>query len=315
MIYARDKEQLKSTHTAEVLIDTFPWLKLNTGKTIVIKYGGAAMVDGRLRDAVMGDIVLLKIMGVNPVIVHGGGAAITENMQRFGLEVEFKNGQRVTTPEAMDVVKMTLIGKVNEELVLTMNDHGNLAVGVNGTDAGTMIAEQASEELGRVGKVVEVNPGYIESLIASDYVPIIASVGMGTDGNSYNINADVAAGAIAGAIGAHKIIFLSDVDGYYEDINDPDSLISDLTLEEVQGLIASGKVAKGMIPKLNSCLYALEQGVSRAHIINGTMPHSILLELLTSAGVGTVIHTDDSPRSLDAQHPLGQLASRLSENM
>ncbi len=315
MIYARDKEQLKSTHTAEVLIDTFPWLKLNTGKTIVIKYGGAAMVDGKLRDAVMGDIVLLKIMGVNPVIVHGGGAAITENMQRFGLEVEFKNGQRVTSPEAMDVVKMTLIGKVNEELVLTMNDHGNLAVGVNGTDAGTMIAEQASEELGRVGKVVEVNPGYIESLIASDYVPIIASVGMGTDGNSYNINADVAAGAIAGAIGAHKIIFLSDVDGYYEDINDPDSLISDLTLEEVQDLIASGKVAKGMIPKLNSCLYALEQGVSRAHIINGTMPHSILLELLTSAGVGTVIHTDDSPRSLDAQHPLGQLASRLSENM
>ena len=198
MKYAKDRK-ITSSHTAEVLIEAFPWIKNATGKTVLIKYGGAAMVDPALRHAVMSDIVMLKIMGVNPVIVHGGGAAITSNMNRFGIEVEFKNGQRVTTDEAMDVVKMTLIGKVNEELVLAMNEHGNLAVGVNGTDAGTIIAKQKDPDLGRVGQVIEVNPGYINALIASDYIPIIASVGKGEDGGSYNINADAAACAIASA--------------------------------------------------------------------------------------------------------------------
>ena len=167
MKYAKDRK-LTSSHTAEVLIESFPWIKNITGKTVVIKYGGAAMVDEKLRSAVMADIVMLKIMGVNPVIVHGGGAAITENMDRWGLDVEFKNGQRVTTDEAMDVVKMTLIGKVNEELVLAMNAHGNLAVGVNGTDAGTIVAEKKSAELGRVGTVPEVDASYINALIAAD---------------------------------------------------------------------------------------------------------------------------------------------------
>ena len=225
MKYARDRK-ITSSHTAEVLIEAFPWIKNATGKTILIKYGGAAMVDPELRNAVMSDIVMLKIMGVNPVIVHGGGAAINKNMDKFGIDVEFKDGQRVTSDEAMDVVKMTLVGKVNEELVLAMNEHGNLAVGVNGTDAGTIIAEQRSPELGRVGTVTEVNPAYINALIASDYVPIIASVGKGDDGGSYNINADAAACAIASAIGAHKIIFLTDVDGFYEDFSDKSSLIS-----------------------------------------------------------------------------------------
>ena len=171
MKYARDRK-ITSSHTAEVLIEAFPWIKNATGKTILIKYGGAAMVDPELRNAVMSDIVMLKIMGVNPVIVHGGGAAINKNMDKFGIDVEFKDGQRVTSDEAMDVVKMTLVGKVNEELVLAMNEHGNLAVGVNGTDAGTIIAKQRSPELGRVGTVTEVNPAYINALIASDYVPI-----------------------------------------------------------------------------------------------------------------------------------------------
>lgn len=285
MKYAKDRK-ITSSHTAEVLIEAFPWIKNATGKTILIKYGGAAMVDPELRNAVMSDIVMLKIMGVNPVIVHGGGKEITENMGRFGIDVEFKDGQRVTTDEAMDVVKMTLIGKVNEELVLAMNEHGNLAVGVNGTDAGTIIAEQADEALGRVGRVVEVNPAYINALIAADYVPIIASVGKGTDDGSYNINADVAACAIASAIGAHKIIFLTDVDGFYEDFSDKDSLVSQMTLSEVRAMLAGGKVSSGMIPKLQSCVGALEGGVPRAHIVNGTKPHSILVELLTSAEIG-----------------------------
>ena len=314
MKYAKDRK-ITSSHTAEVLIEAFPWIKNATGKTIVIKYGGAAMVDPELRNAVMSDIVMLKIMGVNPVIVHGGGKEITENMGRFGIDVEFKDGQRVTTDEAMDVVKMTLIGKVNEELVLAMNEHGNLAVGVNGTDAGTIIAEQADEALGRVGRVVEVNPAYINALIAADYVPIIASVGKGTDDGSYNINADVAACAIASAIGAHKIIFLTDVDGFYEDFSDKDSLVSQMTLSEVRAMLAGGKVSSGMIPKLQSCVGALEGGVPRAHIVNGTKPHSILVELLTSAGSGTLIYDDAAVVSKEDMRPLGILASRLSENL
>ncbi len=314
MKYAKDRK-ITSSHTAEVLIEAFPWIKNATGKTILIKYGGAAMVDPELRNAVMSDIVMLKIMGVNPVIVHGGGKEITENMGRFGIDVEFKDGQRVTTDEAMDVVKMTLIGKVNEELVLAMNEHGNLAVGVNGTDAGTIIAEQADAALGRVGRVVEVNPAYINALIAADYVPIIASVGKGTDDGSYNINADVAACAIASAIGAHKIIFLTDVDGFYEDFSDKDSLVSQMTLSEVRAMLAGGKVSSGMIPKLQSCVGALEGGVPRAHIVNGTKPHSILVELLTSAGSGTLIYDDAAVVSKEDMRPLGILASRLSENL
>lgn len=314
MKYAKDRK-ITSSHAAEVLIEAFPWIKNATGKTILIKYGGAAMVDPELRNAVMSDIVMLKIMGVNPVIVHGGGKEITENMGRFGIDVEFKDGQRVTTDEAMDVVKMTLIGKVNEELVLAMNEHGNLAVGVNGTDAGTIIAEQADEALGRVGRVVEVNPAYINALIAADYVPIIASVGKGTDDGSYNINADVAACAIASAIGAHKIIFLTDVDGFYEDFSDKDSLVSQMTLSEVRAMLAGGKVSSGMIPKLQSCVGALEGGVPRVHIVNGTKPHSILVELLTSAGSGTLIYDDAAVVSKEDMRPLGILASRLSENL
>ena len=291
MKYAKDRK-ITSSHTAEVLIEAFPWIKNATGKTVLIKYGGAAMVDPALRHAVMSDIVMLKIMGVNPVIVHGGGAAITSNMNRFGIEVEFKNGQRVTTDEAMDVVKMTLIGKVNEELVLAMNEHGNLAVGVNGTDAGTIIAKQKDPDLGRVGQVIEVNPGYINALIASDYIPIIAS-----------------------AIGAHKIVFLTDVDGFYEDFSNKDSLVSQMTLDETRMMLATGKVSSGMIPKLQSCVGALEGGVPRAHIVNGTKPHSILVELLTSSGSGTLIYDDKAHVTKEEMRPLGILASRLSENL
>ena len=314
MNFAKERK-LTSSHTAEVLIEAFPWIKNQTGKTIVIKYGGAAMVDPKLRDAVMADIVMLKIMGVNPVIVHGGGAAITENMDRFDLEVEFINGQRVTSEEAMEVVKMTLVGKVNEELVRAMNQHGNLAVGVNGADAGTIIAAQRSPELGRVGNVIEVDPAYLKTLIDAAYVPIIASVGKGEDGGSFNINADAVACAVAGAIGAQKIIFLTDVDGFYVDFDDKDSLVSRMSLEETREMLAAGTVSKGMIPKLQSCVLALEAGGHRAHIINGTKPHSLLIELLTSVGAGTLIYNDDEHNVKDEYAPLGLLASRLMENL
>lgn len=313
MKMAKDRPKAPE-YTASVLVDAFPWIKTCTGKTIVIKYGGAAMVDGKLRDAVMSDIVMLKIMGVNPVLVHGGGKAINANFDAWGIPVEFKNGYRVTTDDAMDVVKMTLIGKVNEELVSAMNRHGNLAVGVSGADANTILAEVKDPDLGRVGNVLEVNPTYIQSLIAADYIPVIASVGVGEDGRAFNINADVVASEVAAAIGAHKIIFLTDVDGYYQDFEDKDSLVSQMRLSEVKELLASGTVSTGMIPKLQSCVRALESGVPRAHIVNGAKAHSILTELLTTSGCGTVIYTTVA-QVKEEMAPLGLLASRLVENM
>ena len=317
MKYARDRRiALGNEQTAQLLFEALPWIKNLTGKTVVIKYGGAAMVDARLRADVMSDIVLLKIIGMKPVIVHGGGNAINEALSHYDLPVRFKDGQRVTSPETMEIVREVLAGKVNQELVAAINAHGNLAVGVSGSDAGTLIAEPLDPELGRVGRVTRVNVGYLESLMASEYIPVIATVAQGEDGGFFNINADVAAGCIASAVHAHKVIFLTDVDGLYADFSDKGSLISNLTLDETQAMLDAGEVDKGMIPKLESCIAALEGGVFRAHIINGTTPHSLLLELLTDAGVGTVIHSTQLACDEDAHpHPLGAFASRLNENL
>lgn len=317
MKYARDSRPgISHEKTAQLLFEALPWIKNLTGKTIVIKYGGAAMVDPKLRDDVMSDIVLLKIIGVNPVIVHGGGADINAALKHYDIPVEFKDGQRVTSPEAMEIVREVLVGKVNQELVAAINQHGNLAVGVSGADAGTIIAEQLDPDLGRVGNIVRVNAGYLESIMANDYIPVVATVAAGEDGGFFNINADVAAGHIAAAVHAHKAIFLTDVDGLYEDFADKDSLISNLTLAETQNMLDAGDIDRGMIPKLQSCIHALRGGVFRAHIINGTTPHSLLLELLTDAGVGTVMHSTEVAYENDTHpHPLGAFASRLVENL
>lgn len=314
MKFAKDTQpEGVSTKAAEVLADALPWIKNITGKTIVIKYGGAAMVDEKLRADLMSDIVLLKIVGVNPVIVHGGGKAISRAMDSASLPVEFRDGQRVTTPEAMKVVRTILAGQVNQELVEALNRHGNFAVGLSGADAGILIAEQASPALGRVGRITRVNRTLIDDLVASAYIPVIASVALGEDGGFYNINADMAAGHVAAEIGAHKAIFLTDVDGLYRDFEDKGSLISNLTLDEARGMVTRGEISTGMIPKLKSCIMALEAGVLRAHIINGTTPHALLLELLTSAGVGTVIHSTEEAYKFD-NHPLGKFAAKLAEN-
>ena len=319
MKYARDvSPSLTNEQTAQLLFEALPWIKNLTGKTVVIKYGGSAMVDPKLRDDVMSDIVLLKIFGVNPVIVHGGGMAINEALSHYDIPVEFKDGQRVTSDAAMEVVREVLGGKVNQELVAAINQHGNLAVGVAGSDAGAIVAEQLDPALGRVGRITRVNSAYLESLMSSDYIPVVATVAAGEDGGFYNINADVAAGHIAAAVHAHKVIFLTDVDGLYEDFSDKGSLISNLTLEETQHMLDAGEVDAGMIPKLQSCIHALKGGVFRAHIINGTTPHALLLELLTDAGVGTVIHstlTAYEQDMLPRPHPLGTFASRLTENL
>ena len=314
MKYARDaKPSLLNEQTAQVLFETLPWIKNLTGKVVVIKYGGAAMVDAKLRDDVMSDIVLLKIMGMRPVIVHGGGKAINEAFSHYDLPVEFKNGQRVTTPAAMDIVREVLGGKVNQELVAAINQHGNLAVGVSGSDAGTLIASTLDPELQRVGKIESVNVDYIERLIDGEYIPVIATIAKGEDGGFYNVNADMVAGHIAAAIGAHKAVFLTDVDGLYENFEDKSSLISNLTVFEARYMVENNVVSTGMIPKLKSCIHALENGVQRAHIINGTTPHSLLLEMLTSTGVGTTMHSTEEAYRFDS-HPLGKFASKLLEN-
>lgn len=314
MKYARDTRPSKlPERTAQLLFEALPWIKNITGKTVVIKYGGSAMENPSLRHNVMSDIVLLKIIGMNPIIVHGGGKAINAALERCKLPVEFYNGQRITLQETMDVVREVLVGQVNQDLVHAINEHGNLAVGVSGSDAGTIIARQLDPKLGYVGEITKINTDYLEDLIHSEYIPVVATVAMGEEGGYFNINADMAAGQIAAALRAHKIIFLTDVDGLYENFGDKESLISNLTLDEVRFALETGSAASGMIPKLTACVNALEAGVFRAHIINGTTPHSLLLELLTDCGVGTTMHSTSEACEFDA-HPLGTFASRLVGN-
>lgn len=298
---------------ADVLAEALPWIKAATGRTVVIKYGGAAMVDSDLRAKVMADIVLLKIIGLNPVIVHGGGKAINEAFETYHIPVEFKGGLRVTSEEAMDVVKMVLVGQVNQDLVRDLNKHGDIAVGISGNDGGTLVATQLDPELGRVGEVSRVNTELLQKLIADDYIPVLATVALGEDGGCYNINADVAAGKVAAAIGAYKTIFLTDVDGMYLDFDDKDSLISKMTRDEAQGLIESGQASSGMIPKLESCIAAVDAGVPRAFIINGTTPHALLLELLTDSGVGTMVYGEKDSMA-GGKKSLSTLASKLLVN-
>jgi len=277
---------------AETLTEALPWIKSTWGSTVVIKYGGATMVDPALREMVASDIVLMKLVGINPVIVHGGGPEITSYMDRLDMPVEFYDGMRVTDDEAMEVVKMVLVGKVNKELVCAINRHGRLAVGVSGDDANLIKARPVSERLGRVGEVESIDPTVLNDLIGNGFIPVIATVGYGDDGGSYNINADLVAGEIATALGAAKVIFLTDVDGIYADFEDKDSLISALSLVEAEQLIAVERLTSGMIPKVAACARALRNGVPRAHILNGTVPHAVLLEVYTDEGIGTMITAD-----------------------
>lgn len=301
--------------SAQLIAEALPWIKNITGKTVVIKYGGAAMVDPQLRADVMADIVLLKTVGVNPVIVHGGGKDITRAMDHAGLPVRFESGQRVTDDDAMEVVRTVLAGKVNQELVRALNEHGNIAVGVSGIDGGMIIAEPAGDLLGRVGRIKRINGSLLQDLIAADYIPVIASVAIGNDGGYCNVNADVVAGEIAAAAGAAKILFLTDVDGLYLDFDDKDTLVSQLSAAEARELIEGGTLSSGMIPKLRSCIHALEGGVPSAYIVNGTVPHSILLEMLTVSGVGTAVYSgEDEEEGEAASAPLGNFAAKLLEN-
>ena len=272
------------------LLEALPYIREFHGKTVVIKYGGAAMEDAALREEFARDVVLLKYVGLNPIVVHGGGPEISAYMERLGMPVEFVGGLRVSNEETVEVAKMVLMGKVNKEIVLRLNRHGQPAVGLCGDDGSLFRVSRRTapggEDIGFVGRIERVNIGVIQH-VASDYIPVIASVGADRDGHSYNVNADEAAGAVAGALGAYKVIFLTDVPGWLEDPADPASLIGQASAERVRGALA--ELDGGMRPKLEACVDALEHGVSAAHILDGRLPHSLLLELFTDAGIGTKI--------------------------
>ena len=272
------------------LLEALPYIREFHGKTVVIKYGGAAMEDEALREEFARDVVLLKYVGLNPIVVHGGGPEITGYMERLGLPVEFVGGLRVSDEDTVEVAKMVLVGKVNKEIVLRLSRHGQPAVGLCGDD-GTLfrVARRSApggQDIGFVGRIERVNVGVIEH-IASDYIPVIASVGADREGNSYNVNADEAAGAVAGALGAHKVVFLTDVPGWLADAGDPASLIGQADVEQVRQALDG--LQGGMRPKLEACVHAIDDGVGAAHILDGRVEHSLLLELFTDAGIGTKI--------------------------
>lgn len=277
---------------AQILIEALPYLRKWHGKTVVVKYGGAAMTDERLKHQVMEDIVLMHYVGINPIVVHGGGPEVSEAMKKVGKEPVFVRGLRVTDAETIEIVEMVLAGKTNKGIVSLLQQHGSQAVGLSGKDANLFVArkmEANGADLGFVGEVVQVNPKIIHTLVAGGYIPVICSVAAGENGETFNINADHIAGRLAGELNAEKLVLLTDVRGILEDVKNPDSLLSEITAEQAQDLIATGKVDKGMIPKVESCLMAIEGGVPRAHILDGRASHSILSELFSDQGVGTMI--------------------------
>jgi len=274
---------------AHVLADALPYIREFSGKTVVIKYGGHAMDDDDLADLFATDVVLMRLIGMNPVVVHGGGPQITDLMRRLGKEPEFVDGRRVTDAETVDIVRMALVGKVNREIVARVNRHGSYAVGLSGEDAGLIRVDQRDPRLGFVGDVRAIDPTIVHRLLREELIPVIATVGMDDEGQAYNINADTVAGAIASALSAEKLVYLTDVAGVYANWPDETSLVSRIDTDGLEKLIGDGKVSEGMIPKVESCVDALRTGVRRAHILDGRLPHALLLELFTSEGVGTMV--------------------------
>jgi len=284
---------------AQILIEALPWLEDYAGKTIVIKYGGNAMINEDLKKAFAEDIVFLRRCGVRPVVVHGGGPQISSMLKRLGITSEFRGGLRVTTPEAMDVVRMVLVGQVGRELVGLINGHGPLAVGLSGEDGGLFVAERRGVvldgedvDLGLVGDVTEVRPEAVLDLIDAGRIPVVATVAPDDNGQVHNVNADTAAAALAVALGAERLVVLTDVEGLYANWPDDPTVISEITSSELAAMMPS--LEAGMIPKMEACLRAVDSGVSRATIIDGRVPHSLLLEVFTDAGNGTLVKPDSS---------------------
>lgn len=286
----------KKIERARILTEAFPYIKEFYGKTIVIKYGGNAMVNEEIKEQVIQDIVLMKYIGINPVIVHGGGPAINEMLKRVGKTSEFKLGNRVTDAETMELVEMVLAGKINKDIVTKINKHGGKAVGITGKDADLIMAEKKYLEvdgekvdIGFVGKVKKINPEIINLLEEKGFITVISPIGVDEEGNTYNINADYVAGELAGALGADKFMLMTDITGILKDIKDPKSLLTKVSIEGIKKLIKEGVISGGMLPKVSACITALEKGSNKVHMIDGRLPHAILLELFTDDGIGTMI--------------------------
>lgn len=277
---------------AEILTEALPYIKKFSGITVVIKYGGAALVNEEIKSTIIKDIALMKFVGFKPVVVHGGGEDINKALERVGIEPQFKDGLRVTDEETMEVVQEVLVGKVNKSLVTELCLQGINAVGVCGKDSGFMKVKKATPnglDLGLVGEVTEVDTTLINTLLDNDFVPVISTVGVDEEGNSYNVNADYAAVAVAGALNAEKLVFITDVAGVMRDVNDPNSVISTTNTAEINELIADGTIAGGMIPKVQCCLAGVNAGVKNVHILDGRIAHCLILEIFTNKGIGTLI--------------------------
>ena len=278
---------------AAVLVEVLPYIQRFRGKTVVVKVGGAALVDPVAADDFAADIALMHMVGLRPVVVHGGGPQITAMMERLGKKATFKAGHRVTDSESLDITRMVLVGNINRDIVTRINRHGPIALGVSGEDADLLIAMERDPDLGYVGDVVAVNPDLVNRLLAEDLVPVIATVGTDGSGQAYNINADSGAAAIAAELAALKLVYLTDVEGLYRDAADPASLINQTTADELRVMLDSGAATSGMLPKAEGCVVALESGVPSTHILGSSTPHALLIELFTDAGIGTMASTGE----------------------
>ncbi len=274
---------------ADILLEALPYIQRFRGKVVVVKYGGAAMTDPELATLFAQDVVLMRSVGMRPVVVHGGGPQIGSLMKRLGMEPEFRDGLRVTDAETLDVARMVLVGKVNRDIVSAINVHGPLAVGLSGEDAGLITASARHPDLGFVGNVDSVNADILDRLLAEELIPVVATIGTDLEGQAYNINADTAAGAVAEAVGAEKLVYLTDVIGVLRDVGDSNSLITTASADEMEKLIEEGILTGGMIPKITSCTRAVRNRVAHAHILDGRVPHALLLEMFTRDGIGTMV--------------------------
>ena len=291
-----NKLSISNMERAEVLTQALPHIKKYTGETVVIKYGGNAMINEELKEQVMEDIVLLQLIGVNVVLVHGGGPHVSEAMEKMGKKPVFEDGLRVTDRETVEIVQMVLAGKVNKTLVNLLEMKGGKAMGISGIDGSLLRAHMKNERLGYVGKIDKVNIKAVTDLLEEGYIPVISTIAWGHGGKVFNINGDTAAAYIAGALGAKRLIMLTDIDGILMDKDDPDTLISEISTEELQDMCESEHISGGMIPKVESCLEAIRMGTDKVIILDGRVPHSILMELLTNEGAGTMIYPEDTKK-------------------
>jgi acetylglutamate kinase len=307
-INAKEELVFSPERRAGVLVETLPYITRFAGRVVVVKFGGNAMESDELADQFAQDIVLMHSVGIKPVVVHGGGPQIGDLVERLGLSTEFKDGQRVTDKETLEIAQMVLVGKVNTDIVSSINVHSPIAVGLSGGDSKLIEATQRDSSLGYVGDVVKINPSIVNCLMEENLIPVISTIGTDSNGQAYNINSDTVAAALAGSLKAERLLYLTDVEGLLEDVSDPESKISKIGISSLNDLIDKGIVKSGMIPKAQACIDAIKEGVASAHMVDGRIPHVLLLELFTDAGIGTMVLPEDMVDSFKSEtHEQDQL--------